>query len=108
MSWLTLHTLAVHVVTTAVAQRSAIARRQIQLPIKLLQHLSQIAGVYDHDSRCFHLTTLMLATSNLFEPVPVPIEAIEIADIFGPLRLDLIESGMCDQDGHKFKTTQHR
>ena len=50
----------------------------------------------------------MLATSNLFEPVPVPIEAIEIADIFGRLRLDFIESGMCHQDGHKFKTTQHR
>jgi len=73
--------------------------------MNLLQHLTQIAGVYDHDSRCFHLTAVMLATSNLFEPVPVPIEAIEIADIFGPLRLDLIESGMCDQDGHQFKTT---
>jgi hypothetical protein len=59
----------------------------------LLQHLSQIAGVYDHDSRCFHLTTLMLATSNLFEPVPVLIEAIEIAGIIEPLRLDFIESG---------------
>jgi hypothetical protein len=60
----------------------------------LLQHLSQIAGVYDHDSRCFDLTAVMPATSNLFEPVPVPIEAIEIADIFGPLRLDFIESGV--------------
>ena len=49
----------------------------------------------------------MLATSNLFEPVPVLIEAIEIAGIFGPLRFDFIESGMCQQDGHKSKTAQH-
>jgi hypothetical protein len=55
--------------------------------------------LHNHRAAFLALPALVLQVRNLLDSVPVLVEASEIPAHSGPRTLDIIERGMCNQDG---------
>jgi hypothetical protein len=67
----------------------------------------EVASVHNHHFALLELLTLVFRTRNLFECIPVLIEACEVPADPGRCKLDVVEGDMCDHDCNERSATLH-